>query len=361
MYDSLTLARAVFYGGLLVRNGDMTSGQMVSFLLYLQSLSDAFASLGWIFSSLTQAVGAADKVFELLHRKPRITPPSQNDVPQEEQDQRHPAASLLVGASSTSRQRLQGIVPETARGKIELRDVVLYYPARPQHRVLDGLSLKIEPGSIVALVGQSGGGKSSVMSLILHQYEQQTGHVLLDGTAVHELSPSWLSRHVSIVSQEPTLFGRSIRKNIMYGLEGTEMEPTQEEIEEAARLANADAFIQKMPQKYVRMRRRAGTILDSFSHSGSFFLLSAGTTRKLVNAGCSSVEDRSNGTYRPLQTLIHTLGWDDQSMGCCCCCKRLTLAPLLFLNSIAIARALVRRPRVLLRTCRCNVWCSSVD
>lgn len=202
--------------------------------------------MGWVFGSLTQAVGAADKVFELLHRKPRVTPPTQ--VTQTEVSP--PPALSRYGASKTTRQRMQGLVPETVRGEIELRDVTLYYPARPQRRVLHDLSLKIDAGTIVALVGQSGGGKSSVMSLIQHQYEQQSGQVLLDGIPVHELCPSWLSRHVSIVSQEPTLFGRSIKKNIMYGLEGTDMEPTDEDIVAAARLANAHDFIQNMPQGY---------------------------------------------------------------------------------------------------------------
>jgi len=87
------------------------------------------------------------------------------------------------------------------------------------------------------------------MSLIQHLYEQSNGKVLIDGYEVHQLSPEWLSRNVSIVSQEPTLFGRSIKRNIMYGLESTEMEPSEEEIVQAARLANADAFIQMMPQK----------------------------------------------------------------------------------------------------------------
>jgi ABC-type multidrug transport system fused ATPase/permease subunit len=85
------------------------------------------------------------------------------------------------------------------------------------------------------------------MSLITHMYEHSSGRVLLDGVDVHELSPEWLSRHIAIVSQEPTLFGRSIRRNLMLGLEGTDEEPTQEEIEEAARLANADDFIRAMP------------------------------------------------------------------------------------------------------------------
>jgi len=154
-----------------------------------------------------------------------------------------------IDANKTRQQRTKGLWPSMCRGEIELRDVELYYPARPQRRVLSGLSLKIEPGSVVALVGESGGGKSSIVSLIQHLYEPSSGLVLLDGYKIHDLAPAWLSRHVSVVSQQPTLFGRSIRRNIMYGLEGTEFEPTQEEIETAARLAHADIFIQRMPQK----------------------------------------------------------------------------------------------------------------
>ena len=237
----------VFYGGMLVRNGDMTSGQLVSFLLYLQSLSDAFSTIGWVFSSLTQAVGAADKVFELMHREPRITRPTQNTP----LVQNTRVGILGIEATKTRQQRLFGIRPETARGEIVLDNVKMYYPARPNRCVLNGLSLKIEPGSIVALVGQSGGGKSSVMSLIQHLYEPSSGRILFDGIDIHELSPEWLSRNICIVSQEPTLFARSIKKNIMYGLEGTDAEPSDDDIMAAARLANADSFIQNMPQKYV--------------------------------------------------------------------------------------------------------------
>lgn len=94
--------------------------------------------------------------------------------------------------------------------------------------------------------GPSGGGKSSVISLVQHLYDPSFGNVRLDGTEVHELSPLWRSRHVSIVQQEPTLFARSIKRNIIYGLEGSGQEPTQEEIERAAKLANCDDFIHKV-------------------------------------------------------------------------------------------------------------------
>jgi len=175
-----------------------------------------------------------------------MTPPSTS--PASVQDHHH-TGILGIEATKTQQQRKSGLRPESARGEIELENVDMYYPARPKRRILNGLSLKIPESSVVALVGQSGGGKSSVMSLIQHLYEQSSGKVLFDGVDVHELCPEWMSRNISSVSQEPTLFARSIKKNIMYGLEGTDAEPTDEEIIEAAKLANADDFIQRMPQQ----------------------------------------------------------------------------------------------------------------
>lgn len=89
-----------------------------------------------------------------------------------------------------------------------------------------------------------------MISLVQHLYDASSGKVMIDGVDVHELSPRWLSQHISIVSQEPILFGRSIKRNIMFGLEGTDLEPSDEEIERVAKLANAHDFIEKMPRKY---------------------------------------------------------------------------------------------------------------
>lgn len=219
----------------------MTSGSLVSFLLYLQSLSDAFSSLGYIFSSLIQAVGAADKVLELLHRKPlrrhqnyhsTFTPSNDREL------------------DIVERKRTNGLEPDICRGEITLQDVEMYYPARPSRLVLKGITLNVPPATVVALVGSSGGGKSSIISLVQNLYEQSSGKVLLDNVEVHEYSPRYLSQHVSIVQQEPTLFARSIKQNIMYGLEGTALEPSQEEIERVAKLSNCHDFISKMPMKY---------------------------------------------------------------------------------------------------------------
>jgi len=240
----LVTCLVLFYGGLLVvSDGDdqISSGQLVTFILYLSSLSDAFNNLGNIMSSLTQAVGAADKVFELMKRKPAIRETTlgshNNNISNDSTD-------------NTLHDCKRGLNPEQCMGEVELENVYMSYPARPKHQVLNGMSLKASAGTVVALCGQSGGGKSSVISLIQHLYEPSRGNILIDGFEVHELSYDWISRHVSVVSQEPILFARSIFRNIIYGLEGTEYEPSLDDVKEAAKLANACSFIEKMPQGY---------------------------------------------------------------------------------------------------------------
>lgn len=136
-----------------------------------------------VFSSLTQAVGAADKVFELMHRKPQYKTPSA-ELANSQPTGAESNGIIGITATKTSTFRKCGLKPETCRGEIELENVTLYYPARPQRRVLNGLTLKVPPGSVCALVGSSGGGKSSVMSLIQHLYEPSGGRVLLDGNEV---------------------------------------------------------------------------------------------------------------------------------------------------------------------------------
>lgn len=177
--------------------------------------------MGSIFSSITQALGAADKVFELIRRPPKSTPLPESPL-----------------------------APATCRGEVELRDVVFRYPARPAHPVLHKLNMIAKPGQVVALVGPSGGGKSSCVALLQSHYEPESGMVLLDGRKVQEYDPHWFHRHVSIVSQEPVLYARSIRQNILFGLEGEPDEPTREEIRQAAVLAGAHEFIMGLSEGY---------------------------------------------------------------------------------------------------------------
>jgi ATP-binding cassette, subfamily B (MDR/TAP), member 1 len=130
------------------------------------------------------------------------------------------------------------------RGDIELRDVCFSYPTRPDEQIFNGLSLTIPSGTTVALVGQSGSGKSTVISLIERFYDPQHGDVLIDGMNLKDFQLRWIRSKIALVSQEPILFAATIKENIAYGKDNA----TDQEIRAAAELANAAKFIDKMPQ-----------------------------------------------------------------------------------------------------------------
>lgn len=139
---------------------------------------------------------------------------------------------------------IRGKVLDDIRGDVELRDVHFSYPARPDEQILRGLCLFIPNGVTTALVGQSGSGKSTVISLIERFYDPQAGEVLIDGVNLKELRLKWIRSKIGLVSQEPVLFTGSIKDNIAYGKDGA----TDDEIRAASQLANAATFIDRLPQ-----------------------------------------------------------------------------------------------------------------
>jgi len=137
-----------------------------------------------------------------------------------------------------------GKMLQDIQGEIELRDVYFSYPSRPEELIFGGFSLRIAGGTTAALVGQSGSGKSTVISLVERFYDPQAGEVLIDGINLKEFQLRWIRGKIGLVSQEPVLFASTIKDNIAYGKEGA----TIEEIRSAAELANAAKFIHKLPQ-----------------------------------------------------------------------------------------------------------------
>lgn len=138
----------------------------------------------------------------------------------------------------------RGMTLDDIRGDIELREVSFSYPARPEEKIFDRLSLVIPSGTTMALVGESGSGKSTVISLIERFYDPQTGEVLIDAINVKDYQLKWLRGKIGLVSQEPVLFNSTIKDNIAYGKDGA----TLDEIKSVAELANAATFIDKFPQ-----------------------------------------------------------------------------------------------------------------
>jgi ABC-type multidrug transport system fused ATPase/permease subunit len=133
----------------------------------------------------------------------------------------------------------QGTTMPSVRGGVELRDVQFAYPTRPQVKVCDGYSLRVEPGQVVALCGPSGSGKSTVIALLERFYDPQQGQVLLDGVDIRTLNVRWLREQLGLVAQEPVLFTGTVAENIEYGKEGA----TRDEVIAAARMADAHDFI----------------------------------------------------------------------------------------------------------------------
>lgn len=131
-------------------------------------------------------------------------------------------------------------------GHIQFKDVNFSYPSRSDVVIFNKLSLDIPAGKIVALVGGSGSGKSTVISLIERFYEPLSGEILLDGNNIKDLDLKWLRQQIGLVNQEPALFATSIRENILYGKD----DATLEDITRAAKLSEALSFINNLPERF---------------------------------------------------------------------------------------------------------------
>ncbi|CAO2207941.1 unnamed protein product [Urochloa humidicola] len=219
----------IWYGAKLILEKGYTGAKVMNVIFAVLTGSLALGQASPSMKAFAGGQAAAYKMFETINRTPEID------------------------AYSTTGRKLEDI-----RGDIEFRDVYFSYPTRPDEQIFKGFSLTIPSGMTIALVGQSGSGKSTVISLIERFYDPQLGDVLIDGINLKEFQLRWIRSKIGLVSQEPVLFAASIKENIAYGKDNA----TDQEIRAAAELANAAKFIDKMPQGFDTSVGEHGTQLS---------------------------------------------------------------------------------------------------
>lgn len=203
-----------WYGARLVQTNEITVGELFSFVIYTSFIGGSIAGLGDIYTQLQRSIGASERLLEILKE-------SGEDA----------AAGTLWGK---------------VEGKIEFENVFFSYPTRKEFCVLKNLNFKIEPGEKVALVGQSGSGKSTIINLLLRFYALEEGNIKVDGKEIRDFNLTAYRSNLGIVPQEVILFGGTIQENIAYGKPAA----TFSEIREAARQANALEFIESFPEQF---------------------------------------------------------------------------------------------------------------
>jgi ATP-binding cassette subfamily B protein len=221
-------------GASMLQSGRITIGEMTRFALYAAFVAGAMGQFADIYSQLQKAVGATQRVRELLQEKPEFAVDEQ----------------LATSAPPVPAGPL--------RGEVEFRNVRFRYPSRPEAEVLKGISFEVKPGEKIALVGPSGAGKSTIISLLLRFYDPNSGEVIMDGRPAPCYPLDWLRNQMSIVPQEAMLFGGTIFENIAYGRPGTD----ETHVLEAARLAHAHEFISPFPEGYQTLVGERGVKLS---------------------------------------------------------------------------------------------------
>ncbi len=210
-FAALAIIAIIWYGGWSVIHGELTSGELIAFLIYAINLANPVRRLSSLYAGVQKALAAAERVFSILDEEPSV------------------------------KERSHATELPPVKGRVEFRQVSFAY--KSDKPVLRELSFVAEPGQTVALVGPSGSGKSTVANLLPRFYDVDDGAVLVDGYDVRDLTLRSLREQIGIVPQETILFNTTIEENIRYG----RPEATADEIMEALRAANAESFIAEMP------------------------------------------------------------------------------------------------------------------
>ncbi len=208
----------VWYGAGLMQAGQLSFGDLTAFVVYTAFVGGSMAGFADLYSQLQKTLGATQRVRELLRSEPEAV-----HIIQEPLQEQYKIT-----------------------GQVSIHHVAFAYPPRPEMQVLKDINIQVEPGQRIAVVGQSGGGKTTLASLLLRFYEPDAGKILFDDKPASFFPLSQLRKQMALVPQDVLLFGGTIRENIAYG----KPDASQQEIEEAARQAYAHEFVSSFPEKY---------------------------------------------------------------------------------------------------------------
>ncbi|MBQ1505199.1 MAG: ABC transporter ATP-binding protein [Erysipelotrichales bacterium] len=222
----IAIGALLWQGGNKVLLGAMQFGTLLMFSQYAQSFFDPLRTIAGLMAEMQMAQASGERVLSLLKEEPKIT-----DTPE------------VIEQYGTILNPKTENYPEMT-GDIEFEDVTFRYI--PEETVLDHFNLKVKAGSTVALVGETGSGKSTIVNLLCRFYEPVEGSIKIDGKDYREYSVGWLHDHLGYVLQTPHLFSGTVLENIRYG----RPEAAEEEVIEAAKTVNADTFIQKLDKGY---------------------------------------------------------------------------------------------------------------
>ncbi|HPG89385.1 MAG TPA: ATP-binding cassette domain-containing protein, partial [Hyphomicrobium sp.] len=219
----------LWFGAAAVISGEITSGRLGQFVLYALFAAGALGELSEVWGELTQAAGATERLTELLATEPDIRSPDQ------------PVA-----------------LPEPSLGTIAFENVTFAYPNRPKASALQSVNFRVARGETVALVGASGAGKSTVLSLLLRFYDPQAGVIRVDGVDVRAADLDALRHRMALVPQDVALFADTVSENISYGTP----DATDADVRRAAIAAQADEFIRALPEGYATRLGERGVTLS---------------------------------------------------------------------------------------------------
>lgn len=211
------LCAMLWFGGRDVIVGNMSGGDLGAFIFYATLMALSLASLSEVYGEIQRAIGAAERLMELLNAPVEIFSP------------------IFIKEHA-----------ESLPAEIKFSELSFYYPSRPNIAAIDTFNLSISEGKVVALVGPSGAGKSSMFGLLQRFYDPQEGSISFGGCDIRELDLTSLRRQIGVVEQQPTLFTGDVMYNIRYGMSGA----SDDEVIEAAKAAHADEFIRRLPDGY---------------------------------------------------------------------------------------------------------------